>query len=342
MASLISVIPGDGVGPEVIDQALAVLEATGLKLEFTVFSDINAVAYLATGVAMSQRQFDRIRASDAVLFGAIGDPRVRSADYARSVLLRLRNELGLYVNLRPARLPHDRVNPLREPERRIDCVIVRENSEGLYGGLGGTLRAGTDHELAMDTDVNTYLGVSRIIDYAFSISRERICMVDKSNAVPHGGSLWQRCWAEACAKHPDLQTSHLYVDAAALRLVTDPQSFEVIVTNNSYGDILSDLAAGLAGGIGLCGSANLNPLTGFGLFEPVHGSAPDIAGKGVANPIGAILSAAMMLRALGWAEHAAAVTGAVERCVARGRVTADLGGSLSTREVGAAVLAELG
>jgi 3-isopropylmalate dehydrogenase len=337
----ITVIPGDGVGPEVIEQALLVIEATGIGLAATVFEDINATSYLTTGVAMSQEQFERVRASDSVLFGAIGDPRIRSTDYARSVLLRLRNELGLYVNLRPARLTDDRINPLRDPQRRIDCAIVRENSEGLYGGIGGLLRSGTEHELALDADFSTFLGVSRILDYAFSIAQEHVCMVDKSNAVPFGGSLWQRCWEQARAKHPDVRTTHLYVDAAAMRLVSDPQSFEVIVTNNSYGDILSDLAAVLAGGIGLCGSANLNPLTGFGLFEPVHGSAPDIAGQGIANPIGAIVSAAMMLRTLGWSEQAGAINAAVERCIARELVTPDLGGSLSTREVGAAVRAEL-
>ncbi|MGI8664449.1 MAG: isocitrate/isopropylmalate dehydrogenase family protein [Jatrophihabitans sp.] len=342
MNGSITVIPGDGVGPEVIEQALMVIEATGVGLQFAVFDDINADRYLATGVAMSQQEFEAVRASDSVLFGAIGDPRVRSTDYARSVLLRMRNELGLYVNLRPARLADDRLNPLRDAHRRIDCLIVRENSEGLYGGIGGLLRSGTGDELAIDTDISTYLGVSRIIDYAFSIARQKVCMVDKSNAVPHGGTLWQRCWAEACAKHPDLITSHLYVDAAAMRLVTDPESFEVIVTNNSYGDILSDLAGVLAGGIGTCGSANLNPLTGFGLYEPVHGSAPDIAGRGVANPIGAILSAAMMLDTLGWPAEAAAISAAVKRCIANGSVTADLGGSLGTREAGLAVRAGLG
>lgn len=338
----IAVIPGDGIGPEVVPEAVATLEELGLGLRFEVLDKINAAAYLETGVPMSEEDFAVCTGSAGVLLGAIGDPRVRDPWYARDVLLRLRFELDLYVNHRPVALLHDRLSPLRDPGRRaVDCAIVRENTEGLYAGIGGVLRAETNDEVAIDTEVNTRLGVARIIDFALSVATRSVCMVDKSNAVPRGGGLWQRCWAEARARRPDLATSHLYVDAAAMALVRDPTAFDVIVTNNSYGDILSDLVAELAGGVSTAASANLNPGTGRGLYEPVHGSAPDIAGRGVANPVGAIASAALMLRQLGHPEHARAVEDAIRAAVARERCTPDLGGRLSTAEAGAAIRAEL-
>ncbi|HEX7309074.1 isocitrate/isopropylmalate dehydrogenase family protein [Lentzea sp.] len=340
--TVISVLPGDGIGPEVVPVALDVLGDLGLGLEFDVLDHVHAGAYLDSGTALTDHDVERIRRSDAALFGAIGDPKVTSPDYARGVLLRLRFELDLYVNHRPVRLPAARLSPLKDAERgAIDCVVVRENSEGLYAGIGGTLRQLTSHEVALDVEVNTHSGVSRILDYAFGIARSEVCMVDKSNAVPNGGQLWQRCWADARRRHPDLGTRHLYVDAAAMRLVSDPAGFDVIVTNNSYGDILSDLAAELGGGIGIATSVNLNPDTGFGLYEPVHGSAPDLAGRGVANPVAAVLCAALMLDNLGHAAEAEAVRAAVARTVTAGRCTADLGGSLGTRDAGAAIRAEL-
>ncbi|SDG59459.1 3-isopropylmalate dehydrogenase [Lentzea fradiae] len=341
--TVISVLPGDGVGQEVVPEALRVLDDLGLGLEFDVLDHVNAGAYLATGTALSDDDVDRIRRSDAALFGAIGDPRVTSPDYARGVLLRLRFELDLYVNHRPVSLPAERLSPLKDAKRgAIDCVVVRENSEGLYAGIGGALRQATSHEVALDVEVNTHSGVSRILDYAFGIARSEVCMVDKSNAVPNGGRLWQRCWADARRRHPAMVTRHLYVDAAAMRLVSDPAGFDVIVTNNSYGDILSDLAAELGGGIGIATSVNLNPSTGFGLYEPVHGSAPDLAGRGVANPVAAILCAALMLGDLGHTAEAEAVRAAVARTVEAGRCTPDLGGSLGTAQAGAAIRAELG
>jgi 3-isopropylmalate dehydrogenase len=340
--TLVTVIPGDGIGPEVIDQAVETLEALRLGLELDVFDHVNADTYLKTGTAMSDSDFDRIRSSAATLLGAIGDARVGSTDYARSVLLRLRFELDLYVNYRPAKLFHDRLSPLREEAHRaIDCVVIRENTEGLYSQVGGTLRPYTPHETAIDAEVNTYHGVSRIIEYAFSIARRSVCMVDKSNAVRHGGQLWQRCWREAVARHPGIETSHLYVDAAVMKLVADPTAFDVIVANNSHGDILSDLAAELAGGLGTAASANINGSSGFGLFEPVHGTAPDIAGKGIANPVGAILTAALLVERLGHADAARAVEQAVNAAISAGRVTPDLGGRLSTKDAGAAIRAEL-
>ncbi|MFE1886285.1 isocitrate/isopropylmalate dehydrogenase family protein [Streptomyces diastatochromogenes] len=338
----ITVIPGDGIGPEVIEPALAVLDVLALGVRPDVLDQVNAETYLSTGSALSQADLDRIRTSEATLLGAVGDPRLGDTAYVRSVLTTLRSELDLYANYRPVRLWHDRLSPLRDDTRRaIDCVIVRENTEGLYSGVGGSTRTGSPQEIAIDVDLNTHHGVSRILDFAFSVARRSVCVVDKANAVRNGGQLWQRCWHEAVERHPQFDTSHLYVDAAAMKLVTDPTAFDVIVTNNSYGDILSDLTAALAGGLGVAASANLNPSTRQGLFEPVHGSAPDIAGTGIANPFAAILSAALLIEHLGHTEEADAVRRAVAAAVEAGRVTPDLGGSLSTKEVGAVVLAEL-
>ncbi|MFZ3561260.1 isocitrate/isopropylmalate dehydrogenase family protein [Streptomyces sp. BH055] len=340
--SRIAVVPGDGIGPEVIDPALALFDRLALDVELDVLDHVNAETYLRTGRALTEEDLDRLRGSAAILLGAVGDPRLHDTPYVRSVLTRLRAELDLYANCRPARLWHDRLSPLREEKRRgIDCVIVRENTEGLYSGIGGALGDGTAREVALDVDVSTYHGVSRVLDFAFSVARTSVCVVDKANAVRHGGSLWQRCWREAVARHPEVPARHLYVDAAAMKLVMDPTEFDVIVTNNAHGDILSDLTAGLAGGLGLAASANLNVATGHGLFEPVHGSAPDIAGTGTANPLAAILSAALLIEHLGHPGEAEAVRDAVARVIEHDQVTRDLGGVRSTQEVGAAVLAEL-
>jgi 3-isopropylmalate dehydrogenase len=338
----ITVIPGDGIGPEVTAQALQTLDALALELDVEVLEHINADTFLRTGTAMTDSDFDRIRAGAAVLFGAIGDPRVSTPEYARGVLLRLRLELDLFVNQRPARLLHPRLSPLRDGAGEIDCVIVRENTEGLYAGLGGALRAGTPQEMAVDADVSTYFGVSRVLAHAFAIARRGVCMVDKSNAVRFGGRLWQRCWAQARAAHPEVPATHLYVDVAAMKLVSHPEQFDVIVTNNSYGDILSDISAEVAGGLGTAASANVNPDTRAALFEPVHGSAPDIVGRGVANPLAAILSVAMLVEWLGHPAEAEAVRKAVSTAVVAGEGTPDIGGRLTTAEAGAAVRAHLG
>jgi 3-isopropylmalate dehydrogenase len=338
----VAVIPGDGVGPEVTDQAVQVLDSLRLGLEFDVLDQVNADRFLRDGVALGDDEMARARSAGCILLGAIGDPRVKSPSYARDVLLRLRFELDLYVNHRPAVLLDDRLSPLRDPARRaIDCVVVRENTEGAYIGAGGVLRASTPHEVAIDNDVSTRYGVSRVLEYAFSIARRSVCMVDKANAMPFGGGLWQRCWAEAKQAHPDVEVSHEYVDAAAMKLVNDPTAFDVIVTNNSYGDILSDLTAQLSGGLGTAASANVNPEQGVGLFEPVHGSAPDIAGQGIANPAGAVLSAALMLDHIGHSGPADALRAAVRTTVAEGRCTPDLGGQLGTKDAAAAIMAEV-
>jgi 3-isopropylmalate dehydrogenase len=338
----IAVIPGDGIGPEVTQQALAVLDALRLDIGMDVLDQVNAGRFLRTQTTLTDAEMARIRAANAVFLGAVGDPRVTDARYARGVILRLRFDLDLYVNYRPVTLYHERLSPLRDSHRRgVDCVVIRENTEGLYSGIGGVLRAGTDNELAIDEEISTYLGVSRVLDYAFSSARTDVCMVDKSNAVPNGGRLWQRCWKAAAASHPDMPTRHLYIDAAVAKLVDDPSSFDVIVTNNSYGDILSDLAAQIAGGLGTAASANINPLTEAGLYEPIHGSAPDIAGRGIANPIAAISSMALLIERHGYHVEALAIRKAIGSAIAAMRCTPDLGGRLTTDQAGAAIRAAL-
>jgi 3-isopropylmalate dehydrogenase len=341
MTRRIAVVPGDLAGTEVVPEALRVLRATGLDYEFEEF-EVGAAPVLRGEPAMSQATFQEVSRADCILFGAIGDPRVPDVGYPAQVLLRMRFELDLYVNLRPARLYDDRLSPLRDPARRgIDLVLVRENTEGLYVGMGGRFRRGTEHEVAIQEDLNTHHGVSRILEHGFRLARRRLCMVDKSNAMNHAGGLWQERWAEARTANPELETRHLYVDAAAMELVRDPTQFEVIVTGNLFGDILSDLAAALIGGMGLAPSGNLNPETGRGLFEPVHGSAPGIAGQGIVNPLGAILSAGMMVEHLGDGDAAKRIESAVIGAIRAGDCTRDLGGSLSTREAADAVIGRL-
>jgi 3-isopropylmalate dehydrogenase len=297
---------------------------------------------MRTGEPIPAVVWTELQKADSILFGAVGDPRVNDAAYLAGVLLRLRFELDLYVNLRPAKLYDDRLSPLRrEDKRRIDLLIVRENTEGLYVGMGGRFKKGTEAEVAIQEDLNTHLGVTRIIDYAFQVAKRDVVMVDKSNAMTFAGALWQERWKAVAQGYPHIKTRHLYVDAAAMQLVRDPTQFEVVVTGNLFGDILSDLTAELIGGMGIAPSGNINPQTRRGLFEPVHGTAPDIAGRGIVNPIGAILSASMMVRHLGHTEMANAIGGAVESAIRAGECTRDLGGSLSTGEVGDAVAKRL-
>ena len=322
-------------------EAIKVLRAAGADFDFQEY-DVNADQYLRTGEPVPAATWAELQKADSILFGAVGDPRVNDAAYLAGLLLRLRFELDLYVNLRPARLYDDRLSPLRREERRgIDLLIVRENTEGLYVGMGGRFKKGTDQEVAVQEDLNTYLGVTRIIEYAFGIAQREVVMVDKSNAMTHAGALWQQQWKAVAARHPKIKTRHLYVDAAAMQLVRDPTQFDVIVTGNLFGDILSDLTAELIGGMGIAPSGNVNPETRKGLFEPVHGTAPDIAGRGLVNPIGAILSASMMVKHLGHTDMASAIEGAVESAIRAGECTRDLGGGLSTGEVGDAVARRL-
>jgi 3-isopropylmalate dehydrogenase len=337
----IAVLPCDGAGKEVVPEAIKVLRAAGADFEFEEF-EVNAEAYLRTGVAIPNQVWPQLEAADSILFGAVGDPRVPDPAYLSGVLLRLRFELDLYVNLRPARLYDDRLSPLRREERRpVDLMVVRENTEGLYVGMGGRFKKGTIEEIAVQEDVNTHFGVTRILEYAFEIARHEVVMVDKSNAMTFAGGLWQERWKAVAATHPKVKTRHLFVDAAAMQLVKDPSQFDVIVTGNLFGDILSDLTAELIGGMGIAPSGNINPVTKRGLFEPVHGTAPDIAGRGIVNPIGAILSGAMMVKHLGHPEMADAIEGAVQSVIRAGECTRDLGGNLSTRECGDAVVKRL-
>ncbi len=334
-------MPCDGAGKEVVPEAIKVLRAAGVDYDFQEY-EVNADQYMRTGEPIPAATWKELERADSILFGAVGDPRVNDAEYLAGVLLRLRFELDLYVNLRPARLYDDRLSPLRREDRRkIDLLIIRENTEGLYVGMGGRFKKGTKDEVAIQEDLNTYVGVTRIIEYAFAVAKREVVMVDKSNAMTHAGALWQQQWKAVAQKHPQIKTRHLYVDAAAMQLVRDPTQFDVIVTGNLFGDILSDLTAELIGGMGIAPSGNVNPETKRGLFEPVHGTAPDIAGRGIVNPIGAILSASMMSRHLGQSDMADAIEGAVRSAIRAGECTRDLGGSLSTGEVGDAVAKRL-
>ncbi|RMG10106.1 MAG: 3-isopropylmalate dehydrogenase [Deltaproteobacteria bacterium] len=348
MAKL-ALIPGDGIGPEVLAEGLKVLSELrrreGLDLSWDTF-DFGAERYLKDGTTLPDEALEAFRSEyDAILLGALGDPRIPDMRHGREILLRLRFELDLFINLRPVRLLDPRLCPLKgKGPAEVDFVIFRENTEGLYVGAGGHLRRGTPDEVALQEAVATRKGVERIVraafEYAKAHGRRRLCMSDKSNAMPHVGGLWRRVFEEVRGAYPEIEATHLYVDVAAMELVRAPERFEVLVTGNLFGDILSDLGAGLAGGLGLAPSANLHPGKAA-LFEPVHGSAPDIAGTGRANPLAMILTVAMLLEYLGHAEAARRVERAVQAVLEADQTTPDLGGRLSTSEVGDAVLAHL-
>ena len=338
----IAVIPGDGIGREVIAEALRVLEVLKRRnrwpLEWVSF-DWGAEKFLREGVTLPAGALEMFRREfHAILFGALGDPRVPSNQHAVDILLGTRFGLDLYVNQRPVKLLDARLCPLKGcAEREIDMVIFRENTEGAYAGMGGNFKRDTPEEVAVQEDVNTRKGVERIIIHAFEHARrhnlKKLCMCDKSNAMPHGHGLWQRTFAEVRKRYPEVEASPLYVDTLALEMIRNPAQFQVIVTCNLFGDILSDLGAGLVGGLGVTPSANLHPGS-VSLFEPVHGSAPNIAGKNLANPLAAILSAGMMLDYLGFPEAAGQIESAVAEAIHLDKTTPDLGGSLGTREVG--------
>ena len=344
----IAVIPGDGIGPEVIAQGMRVLKAvtahTGTGLDFVNY-DLGAERYLRTGEILPDSVFAELQGADAIYLGAVGDPRVDNPQYAARLLLRLRFELDLWINLRPSRLLAPGLTPLRDA-LAIDLVVVRENTEGAYVGIGGQFKRGTADEIAIQEDINTRKGVQRIQRYAFELAgrrrdeghRGRVTMVDKSNALYHAHDLWQRVFAQERAEFPAIEAEHLFVDAAAMQLVKDPGRFDVVVTTNMFGDILSDLASEIVGGLGQAPSANINPQTRRGLFEPVHGSAPKHAGKGIANPVGAILAGAMMLRHLGDDAGAGDIERAVMSAARERRTTKDLGGTLSTTAAADAIL----
>jgi 3-isopropylmalate dehydrogenase len=340
----IAVIPGDGIGQEVIPQAVEVMEATGASVELSEF-DWSADRYLADGVTVPQDGFAMLgRDFDAILIGAVGDPRVPTNIHGKEILLGMRFKMDLYANVRPVRLLDAALCPLKGVEPKdVDFVVIRENTEGAYGDVGGVFKQGTADEVAVQEDINTRKGVERIIRYAFEYCelhkkvdvspRQRVLLCDKSNAMTHAGGLWQRVFKEVGNEYPQIKTQHMYVDALSMQMVRDPRGFDVIVTNNMFGDIITDLAAGLQGGLGMAASGNIHP-SKTSMFEPVHGSAPQLAGKNQANPFGAILTAAMMLNHLGLAADAANIEAAVLEAVRQKKSTQDIGGSLGTREAG--------
>ncbi len=310
----LAVIPGDGIGIEVTEQALRVLEATGAKVDATRY-DLGAARWHRTGELLPDSTLEEIRGHDAILLGAVGDPSVPSGVLERGLLLRLRFELDHHVNLRPSKLYPNVATPLAG-DPKIDFVVVREGTEGPYTGNGGVLRKGTPHEIATEVSVNTAFGVERVVRDAFARAqarpRKHLTLVHKNNVLTFSGDLWTRTVAAVAPDFPDVTTAYQHVDAATIFMVTDPGRYDVIVTDNLFGDILTDLAAAISGGIGLAASGNLDVSgTNPSMFEPVHGSAPDIAGQGKADPTAAILSVSMLLDHLGEADAAARVEAAV-------------------------------
>ena len=330
MTHRIGIIGGDGIGPEVVAEACKVLDAAGVSYEPVPF-DLGGARYLRDGVVLRDEDVEAIRALDAVLLGAVGTPDVPPGVIERGLLLRLRFELDLYINQRPFTAGPSRLND------GVDMIVIRENTEGTYAGEGGFLRRGTPHEVATQGSVNTRMGVERAIRYAFDLARTRprrhVTLVHKTNVLTFAGDLWERAFHEVAAEYPEVATAYHHVDAACIYFVQDPGRYDVIVTDNLFGDILTDLGGAVAGGIGRAASGNLNPArTGPSLFEPVHGSAPDIAGLGKADPRAAIMSAVMMLDFLG-------ETAAAERVRAALAKTDDVAGS--TSEIGDAIAAAL-
>ena len=337
----LAVIAGDGIGPEVTGEALKVLDAVeaafrpGVEVEHLPWG---ADHYLATGVTLPPEEMRRLGSEvDAILVGALGDPRVPGNEHAKDILLGMRFQLDLYVNERPARLFDERLTPIKGKRvEDIDLVVFRENTEGVYVSVGGEFKRGTPDEITIAEEINTRKGVERIIRYAFEWARAngrtRVTMSDKANAVPAHG-LWRRVFEEVGSEYGDVRRDTRYIDAMAMDMIRTPEAFQVIVTGNLFGDILSDIASILVGGLGMAPSANRNPGR-VTMFEPVHGSAPPLAGKDVANPMAAILTLAMMLETLGAREAAAAVEGAVRAAIAEGVTTTDLGGAHGTRAVG--------
>lgn len=338
----VAFLPGDGIGKDVTVEALKVLDAAtarfGLPID-PVHFPWSADHYLATGETLPAGALEDFRDNYAAIFiGAFGDPRVPDMKHAADILLGIRFGLDLYINLRPIKLYDARFCPLKDKgPAEVDMVVFRENTEGAYVGMGGNFKKGTADEIAVQEEIHTRKGVERIIraayEYAVKHGRRKVCMSDKSNVMRYGHDLWQRCFAEVAAEYPQIESSHLYVDALSMQMVRAPEMFDVIVTNNMFGDIVTDLGAALQGGLGVAASANLHPGR-TSMFEPVHGSAPKYAGTGRANPIGAVLTLSLMLAELGHAAAASAVEQAIKDALANSQVTSDLGGGLSTSQVG--------
>src|SRR3954464_7410855 len=321
----IAVVPGDGIGKEVIPQALKVVEASGAAVEFTEF-DWSADRYLKDGTTIPADGFAMLaRDYVAIFVGALGDPRVKSNIHAKEILLGMRFKMDLYANVRPVKLLDASLCPLKNasPES-IDFTVIRENTEGVYMDMGGFFKKDTPDEVATQEDINTRKGVERVIRFAFeyakSSGRKKVLMSDKSNVMTYAGGLWQRVFKLVAEEYPGIQTAHMYVDALCMHMVRDPKQFDVIVTNNMFGDIITDLAAALQGGLGMAARGNIPPGR-TSMFEPVHGSAPPFAGKNIANPIGAILTAAMMLEYLGLTNEANKINAAVTEAVKQKKTT---------------------
>jgi len=345
----LAVIPGDGIGQEVTAEALKVLEVAapaGVKFEPTRY-DLGAERYLATGEVLPDSVLGEIREHDAILLGAVGgkpnDPNLPPGILERGLLLKLRFELDHYVNLRPSRIFPGVVSPLADPGE-VDFVVVREGTEGPYTGNGGALRVGTPAEVATEVSVNTAFGVERVVRDAFSRARRRprkkLTLVHKTNVLTNAGSLWWRLFQEIAAEYPEVATDYMHIDAAMIHMSVDPARFDVIVTDNLFGDIITDLAGAISGGIGLAASGNINPdRTAPSMFEPVHGSAPDIAGQQKADPTAAILSVALLLDHLGHPEaagvvEAAAIADMADRQPGATRRTSEVGDAIAARVAG--------
>ncbi len=358
---LIAIIPGDGIGPEVIAQAIRVLdcyrEERGLPLRLWPL-DLGADRYLRDNTTYPPEVHARIsNEASAVLLGALGDPRVPAFEHARDILFGLRFGLDLYANVRPVRALGESLVPLRDfGMEDVDLVVFRENTEGIYVGLGGQFKRGTRDEVAISEDVNTRKGVERLIragfDYARAHGRRRVHMADKSNAMRHAHELWYRVFFEVASDYPEIEARHMYIDALCLHLVQDPSQFDVIVTCNLFGDIVTDLGAALQGGLGMAASGNYHPSVSrccdqahgpsrVAVFEPVHGSATPLAGQDVANPLASVLTVGMMLGHLGWPEEERRLEQIVARAIAEKQCTRDVGGHLGTQAVGSWIVAEL-
>lgn len=335
----LAVIAGDGIGTEVMAEGLKVLRAVRNDVETTEY-DLGARRYLRNGELLTDADLDSLKSHDAILLGAVGDPaNVPAGVLERGLLLPLRFKLDHYVNLRPSRLFPTSRSPLANPGD-VDFVVVREGTEGLYAGNGGTLRQGTDHEVASEVSQNTYFGVERVVRYAFELAmtrRKKLTLVHKTNVLVNAGGLWQRVVDKLASEFPEVDVDYNHIDAATIYMVDDPSRYDVIVTDNLFGDILTDLAGAITGGVGQACSGNINAAGEFpSMFEPVHGSAPDIAGQRIADPTAMILSVAMMLRFLGDEENATRIERAVED-----EVAARDGGAVRTEEVGTRIAAAL-
>lgn len=337
----LAVIPGDGIGTEIVEEALKVLDKAlgdNVVIKPTHY-DLGAARYHRTGEVLTDAELESIKGHDAILLGAVGDPSVQSGILERGLLLKLRFALDQYANLRPVKLYEGVESPLKNPGE-IDFVVVREGTEGPYAGHGGILRKDTPHEIATEISINTAYDVERLIRYAFELASKRpkkhLSLVHKNNVLVHAGDLYQRVFNRVAKEYPEVKTDYYHTDATTIFLTTDPSRYDVIVTDNLFGDIITDQAAAISGGIGLAASGCINPEGDFpSMFEPIHGSAPDIAGKGIADPTATILSTALMLEHLGFEAEAAKITAAVEADLAeRGttkRTTSQVGNDIAAR-----------